>query len=258
MDAHTLERLEFGKVLDRIAAGAMLSLGAAAARALAPTTDLELIRTRSERMAEGAAILAAGHDFAVERFEDPAAIFDRAAVEDSALTPAELQTVAAVLRNAEDLQKVFKHLRDTAPTLAKLSYDLVPDTDLLTDIARTIEPDGTVADDASPDLRRIRRALEALQDRIRTRLQALVQSSDIQKYLTGDFVTQRNGRNVIPVLATESGQIPGIIHDRSDTGHTVFIEPQFVVVMGNELRGLAADEQREVRRILRELTRRVR
>jgi len=65
MDSHTLERLEFGKVLDRIAAGAMLSLGAAAVRALRPTTDLELVRTRSDRIAEGAAILGAGHDFAV-------------------------------------------------------------------------------------------------------------------------------------------------------------------------------------------------
>jgi len=258
MDAHTLERLEFGKVLDRIAGGAVLSLGAAAARALAPTTDPELVRTRAERMAEGAATLDAGHDFPVERFEDPAETFDRAAVEDSALAPAELQTVAAILRNAEDLQKLFKRLRDTAPSLAKLSYDLVPNTDLLADISRTIEPDGTVADDASPELRRLRRALEELQGRIRARLEALLQNADVQKYLTDAYVTQRNGRNVIPVLATESGRIPGIIHDRSDTGHTVFIEPQFVVTMGNELRGLAADEEREVQRILRELTRRVR
>jgi DNA mismatch repair protein MutS2 len=258
MDSHTLERLEFAKVLERIAAGCMLSLGAAAARAIMPTTDLELIRTRSGRLAEGARILSAGHDFGVERFEDPAPIFDRAAVEGSALMPAELQTVAAVLRNADDLQKSFKRIRDTAPTLAKLSSDLVPNNELLEDINRTIEPDGTVSDDASPDLRRIRRAMEELQARIRARLEALIQNADVRKYLTDDYVTQRNGRNVIPVLAAQSGQVPGIIHDRSDTGHTVFIEPQFVVVMGNELRSLAADEQREVQRILRELTDRVR
>jgi DNA mismatch repair protein MutS2 len=258
MDAHTLERLEFGKVLDRIAAGAMLSLGAAAARAVVPATDLELIRTRSDRMAEGAALLDAGHDFLVERFEDPAEIFDRAAVEDSALAPAELQTVAAILRNADDLQKVFKRMRDTAPMLTKLSFDLAPNAELLADIDRTIEPDGTVADNASPELRRLRRALENLQARIQARLEALIQNADVQKYLADNFIAQRNGRNVIPVLATEAGRIPGIIHDRSDTGHTVFLEPQFVVVMGNELRGLAADEEREVQRILRELTRRVR
>jgi DNA mismatch repair protein MutS2 len=254
MDAHTLERLEYGKVLDRIAAGAMLSLGGAAARALRPTTDLELVRTRSERMAEGAAILSAGHDFAVERFEDPAAIFDRAAIEGSALAPAELQTVAAVLRNAEDLQKTFKRLRETAPVLAKLSWDLAPNNDLLAAINRAIQPDGTVADDASPDLRRIRRALGELQDRIRLRLEALVRNAEVRKYLTDDYITQRNGRYVVPVVATQVGQVPGIIHDRSDTGHTIFVEPQFVVTMGNELRSLAADEQREVQRILRELT----
>ena len=117
MDQHTLERLEFGKVLERIAAGAMLAMGAAAVRALAPTGDLNVIRTRSDRTGEGAAVLQHGEDFAVERFEDPQNLLDRAAIEDSALAPTELQTVAAILRNARDLQKVFKRLRETAPTL---------------------------------------------------------------------------------------------------------------------------------------------
>ncbi|MBE3070316.1 MAG: Smr/MutS family protein, partial [Planctomycetes bacterium] len=102
------------------------------------------------------------------------------------------------------------------------------------------------------------RAIAALEQRLRVRLEALLASANLQPYLTGDYVTQRNGRNVVPVLATQSGQLPGIIHDRSDTGHTVFIEPQFVVEMGNELRGLAADEEREIQRILRALTARVR
>ena len=82
MDAHTLERLEFGKVLDRIAAGCMLPLGAAAVRALSPLTDAEGIRTRADRIGEALAILDQGHDFAVERFEDPGPIFERAAIED--------------------------------------------------------------------------------------------------------------------------------------------------------------------------------
>jgi len=258
MDAHTLERLEFGKVLDRIAAGAMLSLGAAAARALRPATDLESVRTRSERIAEGVAILEGGHDFAVERFEDPDGLLTRAAIVGAALAPAEFQTVAAILRSAQDLQKTFKRLRDSAPSLTKLSFDMAPNPDLLAAIEKTIQPDGTVADDASPELQRIRREIRQLQDRIRLRLEALIQNADLKPYLTGDYVTQRSGRNVIPVLATQMGQIPGIIHDRSDTGHTVFIEPQFVVAMGNKLRTLASDEEREVQRILRELTDRVR
>jgi len=258
MEAHTLERLEYGKVLDRIAVGTMLALGGAAVRAMQPTTDLEAIRTRSERIDEGAAILRGGHDFGVERFEDPAALFDRAAITDSALMPAELQTVAAILRNADEFQKLFKRMREASPRLLKLAADMAPNPELLEAINRTILPDGTVSDDASPDLRRIRRAMDAVQGRIRTRLEALLQNADIQKIMTGDYITQRNGRNVIPVAAASSGQVPGIIHDRSDTGHTVFIEPQFVVDMGNELRSLEADEEREVQRILRELTARVR
>ncbi|MBM4017340.1 MAG: endonuclease MutS2 [Planctomycetes bacterium] len=258
MDAHTLERLEFGKVLDRIAAGCMLGLGAAAARALVPLTDREAIRTRADRIGEAMAILAAGHDFSVERFEDPAALFDRAAIEDSALAPAELGTVAAVLRNARDLQRTFKRLRGEAPSLWKLSMDLAPEPDLLAAIEKALAPDGTVADDASGDLSRIRREVRELQDRIRRRLERLLQNAQVKPLLTGDYVTLRNGRYVIPVLAAQSGEVPGIIHDRSDTGHTAFIEPQFAVQAGNELRSLASDEEREVQRILRELTRGVR
>jgi DNA mismatch repair protein MutS2 len=258
MDAHTLERLEFGKVLDRIATGAMLPLGVAAVRAMQPSTDLEAIRTLSERIAEGAAILASGHDFGVERFEDPSTLFDRAAIQGAALLPAEFQTVAAILRNADAFPKLFKRMREEAPRLTKLAADMAPNASLLESIERTILPDGSVADDASPELRRIRRAMEAVQGRIRIRLEALLTNADVQKSLTGDYVTVRNGRNVIPVVSTAAGVIPGIIHDRSDTGHTVFIEPQFVVEMGNELRSLAADEQSEILRILRELTTRVR
>lgn len=258
MDTHTLERLEFAKVLDRMAAGAMLAMAAAAVRALRPTTDLETIRTRAERTAEGAALIAAGHDFPLERFDDPAVLLDRAGIEGAALLPTELQTVASILRNARDLQNAFKRTRDDAPALAKLSFDLAPHPVLLEAIDTSIEPDGRVADAASSELRRIRREMETLENRIRQRLEAIINSSDAQKYLTGDYVTLRSGRTVIPVVATEAGRFPGIIHDRSDTGHTVFVEPQFVVEMGNQLRSLAADEEREILRILRALTAQVR
>ena len=258
MDAHTLERLEFEKVLERIAGLAVLSLGADGVRALRPTEDLDRVRTLSERIAQGMAVLGQGHDFSVERFENPTALLDRAHIEGMALAPAELQTVAAILRNARDLQKVFKRLGDLSPALVKLSFDLVPQPDLLQAIETAILPDGTVSDDASADLKRIRREMATLEHRIRSRLEALLQNADIQPFLTGDYVTQRNGRNVVPLASTQAGQVPGIIHDRSDTGHTVFVEPQFVVAMGNELRSLAADEEREIQRILRELTARVR
>ena len=258
MNAHTLERLEFAKVLDRIAALAMLSLGADAARALQPETDLEIIKTRSERIAEGAALLASGHDFPVERFDDPTDLLQRAAIEDAMLSGPELRTVATILRNAEDFQKAFKRLRDTGPSLWKLVFDLDAEPDLRREIEGSIEPDGSVADHASAELARIRGEMRRLEDRIRARLEAMLRSTDLKPYLTGDYVTQRSNRNVIPVSAVQAGQVPGIIHDRSDSGATVFVEPEAVVVMGNDLRSLAADEQREVRRILRDLTARVR
>jgi DNA mismatch repair protein MutS2 len=258
MDPHTLERLEFGKVLDRIAGGCMLPLGAAAARAIVPLTDPERIRTRAGRIAEAMTVLATGNDFAPERFEDPQPLLERAAIEDSVLSAAELQTVAIILRSARDLQRTFKRLHEAAPGLWKLAMDLAPAPDLLEAIERAIQPDGTVADNASDDLRRIRGEIRNLQERVRHRLETLLQKTDMKPYLTGDYITQRSGRYVIPVLATQAGEVPGIIHDRSDTGYTAFVEPQFVVAAGNDLRSLESDEQREVQRILRELTRGVR
>jgi len=258
MDPHTLERLEFGKVLDRIAAGCMLPLGAAAARAIVPLTDPERIRTRADRITEATTVLATGNDFGVDRFEDPQPLIERAAIEDSVLVPAEFQTVAAILRNARDLQRTFKRLHETAPSLWKLSADLAPQPDLLEAIEKAIQPDGTVADEASGELQRIRREVRDLQERVRHRIEALLQKADMKPFLTGDYITQRSGRYVIPVLATQVGEVPGIIHDRSDTGFTAFVEPQFVVNAGNQLRSLTSDEQREVQRILRELTRGVR
>jgi DNA mismatch repair protein MutS2 len=258
MDPHTLERLEFGKVLDRIAGGCMLPLGAAAVRAIVPLADPERIRTRADRIAEAMAVLASGNDFPVERFEDPQALLERAAIEDSALAPAELLTVSIILRSARDLQRTFKHLHEAAPSLWKLSMDLAPAPDLLEAIERAIQPDGTVADDASDELRRIRREVRDLQERVRRRLETLLQKADMKPFLTGDYITQRSGRYVIPVLATQAGEVPGIIHDRSDTGYTAFVEPQFAVAAGNQLRSLESDEQRELQRILRDLTRGVR
>jgi DNA mismatch repair protein MutS2 len=258
MDAHTLERLEFGKVLERIAARARLGLGAEAARRLRPAPDAAAVETRSARIRDAMAVLDAGGAFGVEPFEDPADLLARAGVEDAALSPADLQTVATILRNARDIQKTFKGMRGAATALVKLAADLAPEPALLKAIEEAIEPDGTVADGASADLARIRRAMRDVQERVRDRLERMVREADLKPFLTGDYVTLRSGRYVIPVQAVQAGEIPGIIHDRSDSGATVFVEPQQIVALGNELRSLAADEQREVQRILRALTARVR
>jgi len=258
MDDHTLERLEFGKVLERIAGRARLGLGADAARRLRPAPDAAAVETQSARIGDAMAALDRDLAFAVEPFEDPADPLARAAIEDAALAPADLQTVATILRNARDLQKTFHGAREAAPSLWKLAADLAPEPALLRAIEEAIEPDGTVADGASADLARIRRAMRDVQERVRLRLEKMVQQADLKPFLTGDYVTLRSGRYVIPVQAVQAGEIPGIIHDRSDSGATVFVEPQQIVVLGNELRSLAADEQREVQRILRALTARVR
>ncbi|HUU31261.1 MAG TPA: endonuclease MutS2, partial [Phycisphaerae bacterium] len=203
MDAHTLERLEFGKVLERIAARARLGLGAAAAQGLRPMPGAAGVETRARRIGDAMGALDRDLAFGVEPFEDPADLLARAAIEDAALAPADLQTVATILRNARDLQKTFHGAREAAPSLWKLAADLAPEPALLKAIEEAIEPDGTVADRASPDLARIRRAMRDVQERVRLRLEKMVQQADLKPFLTGDYVTLRSGRYVIPVQAVQ-------------------------------------------------------
>ena len=177
MDAHTLERLEFGKVLERIAARARLGLGAEAVRRLRPAPDAAGVETRSARIRDAMAALDRDLAFGVEPFEDPADLLARAGIADAALAPADLQTVATILRNARDIQKTFKGRRGAATALVKLAADLAPEPALLKAIEEAIEPDGTVADRASPDLARIRRAMRDVQERVRDRLERMVRES---------------------------------------------------------------------------------
>src|SRR5690554_1149156 len=190
-------------------------------------------------------------------------IFDlRAAAEGArrgkVLSPEELLATGATLRAARLLRKSLgEEAEERAPVLSALAAGLTTFPQLEAALTKAIGPDGEVRDEASPVLRSLRRQAQTLQNSIRERLDALTRSGETQKYLQEALVTIRNGRYVLPVKQEFRQYIPGIVHDQSASGATLFIEPMAVVELNNKLRRVEAEIQEEIERILTELSRRV-
>lgn len=168
----------------------------------------------------------------------------------------EIEGIAAVTGNlavARDARDYFTKRREKYPLLDAIVSRIVPHEDIETRVRRTILPDLTIADDATPALRSIRRSL----DQARTELRGVVEralSSLSDEVVSERVVTIRNGRFVIPVRDSMKGRVAGAVHDRSQTGRTLFIEPIVSIEGNNRVRELELAEEEEIDRILRDLT----
>ena len=130
---------------------------------------------------------------------------------------------------------------------------LVPVSILSTEIRRCIPAEDEISDDASPELKRIRRAMGQINDKVHATLSSMVNGS-LRTYLQDPIITMRGDRYCIPVKAEYRGQVPGMIHDQSSTGSTLFIEPMAVVKLNNDLKELYGKEQEEIQVILARLS----
>ncbi|PZN08046.1 MAG: endonuclease MutS2 [Bacillota bacterium] len=256
MDLRSLDRLEYGKILERLAAQASFSLGAERCRALEPLTDPDAVRQRQAETEEAARLLEREGEVPLGGLADIRRSLQRAA-KGGTLAPDELLAVAATARGARRLRAFLLNRENACPRLAARAARLVPQPELEEAVAAAIGDDGRVRDEASPRLASLRRRLADLEAAIRQRLEAMVRSPQWAAALQEPLVTQRRGRFVLPVKAEARAQVPGVVHDQSASGATLFIEPMAVVELGNRLREAEAEEQEEVERILAELTRRV-
>jgi DNA mismatch repair protein MutS2 len=165
-----------------------------------------------------------------------------------------LLDVMSTLLGGKALRRVILAEQEQYPVLAAIAGRIEECPKLVAEIGRCINDRGEVVDSASPALSRIRRELSVAHDRLFERLNKLLASSSNARYLQDALVTQRGGRYVIPLKAEFKGRIPGIVHDQSASGATLFIEPLAVVDLGNQWRQLQLDEQREIERILNALS----
>lgn len=172
------------------------------------------------------------------------------------MTPTELLDVAALLSIARRLSDYFfgdRREGDVGEGLREIFGRLVSDRPLEVKITKAILAEDMIADEASPELADIRRRIRAENNRIKDNLQRYV-SGAFGKYLQENIVTLRNGRYVVPVKAEYKNEIKGLVHDTSASGATLFIEPLAVVDSNNELKALEKREEREIERILAELS----
>lgn len=258
MDTHTLTVLEFDKIRRLIRRCLATPIGAQRVDALEPIADRAELDHRRTRLREMRQLLESSSGLPLDGARSIRSFLETARIEGSIL---EAPALLDILTTCEASGKVRRSVLASdrrIPEIREMVIALEPEQPLQNAISESIASDGTIKDSASKALLRIRKELSALRTHITERVQQILKRRSVQDVLQENFYTQCDGRYVIPIQAQHKSRFRGIIHDRSDTGATVFIEPSEIVPLGNKLRELEVEERRECNRILRALTGRVR
>ncbi len=256
MDNKYLTTLEFPRILEQLAEHTSFSASRDLALSLRPSADVDIVRSRIQETTEAKALLATRTDVGVRGARDVRHTVQRATL-GAVLQPSELLEVRGTLVSARYLANLLTRLGAEYALLAEKAGELQPLSEISEEIERCLDEEGRVLDRASPTLAQIRREGQIARERLVERLRRLVTSSENARFLQEPIVTERGGRYVVPLKVDYKGRIPGIIHDQSSSGATLFIEPLETVELNNHWRQLQLDEQREIERILMELSGRV-
>jgi DNA mismatch repair protein MutS2 len=254
---HALRVIEFPRVLELVAARATSTIGADRIRRLEPITDAQLLEAEHARVAAIRALIEGERPWHPEPLPDLFAALARLRVEGVVWNGAELLGAGQLLRSSRRTRDALGDERRPAlarAVLAALVGRLFAAKPLEDSIDRTIQEDGTVRDDASPTLRRVRRELRAAEGDLVRLLERAMERLEPHHRVADMSVTVRDGRYVIPVRREGRASVGGIVHGVSATGATLFVEPPAAVEFGNRIRELEAEEREEVERVLRELT----
>jgi DNA mismatch repair protein MutS2 len=248
-----LTAIEFPAALEQVSEYAVTPQGAARVRGLRPRGDRWWIESELARVTAFAGRLAEQDDVEPVPFPDVTEPLARLHLEGSVLSGQELAAVQVVLAAARVVGAKLRRAAKLAPPVGTLAAATLPG-DLEAALARALDPDGRVKDEASKDLARLRRELVEVRRHIVATLEKLLGGVDARLRPADAAVTVRNGRYVIPVRRDARTRLGGIVHDESGTHATLFVEPAETIELGNRLREVEAVEAREVQRVLRELT----
>ncbi len=254
MNAKVLRVLEYDKILRLLEGKATSDPGRQLCRELTPMTDPEEIEQAQTETADALTRMfrKGSLNFGSNK---PLGMSLRSLEIGSALSVEELLRIAGLLENTARVKNYGSAEREDSPTdsLTEDFNNLEPLTSLAREIRRCIPSEEEIADDASPNLKRIRRSITLTGERIHSQLNNMVNGSS-RSYLQDAVITTRDGRYCIPVKSEYKNQVPGMIHDQSATGSTYFIEPAAVVELNNQLRELEIEEQKEIAVILASLS----
>jgi DNA mismatch repair protein MutS2 len=255
--------LEWDRFLELLAGYSSSRIGKAWVLALNPSTDLEWLERQHSLVAEMRLILGQGVSLALASLFDPTDLLDQSRIEGAALEPAGIRDLLALMDDISGWQSLIRTPPQaldgklpelTALTAPLLGTDLRP---LVESLREKVLPDGTLADNASPDLRRIRRDIERqqriIQDSLRAALRRLSEGGSTQD----DLITIRGDRFVIPVKAELKRRVQGVVHGASSSGQTVYVEPLETIEQNNELVRLLEEELSEIHRIFLMMTRQI-
>jgi DNA mismatch repair protein MutS2 len=245
-DERSLVRLEWGALLDILIEACAFAPSRALATGLRPTDGGGSLPTLRALGREIAALRRDGGDPHIGGASDLEPAAERGA-KGGTLDGSALFAISETLRVVE---RVSSDLAGSGPTLSSLGAALAPLRPLRSSIERAIAPDGSILDAASPLLGGLRALHRTSLERLRTRLETLAHAKNYSPYLQEPIVTVRNGRYVLPVRSEWKSRVPGIVHDASATGQTVWIEPLEVVDLGNAVRESEAAVTTEEARIL--------
>lgn len=254
MTPRTLRVLGWPAIVERLAGLCASPLGRERALALAPSPWHDEVARRQQETSEARRLAETAGGLPVRGIHDVREAVHRAAL-GGALTVRDLLAVRDTLAAARVLRGFLAGHREEAPALAEAAEGIAVLAGLEAAIGGAIGDDGSVLDGASPELARLRRERRAGEARLRERLEQVIRTPAMHRMLRDPLVTIRDGRYVVPVRAEFRDQFPGVAHDQSASGMTVFMEPLAVVPLGNRLRELAAREEQEVARILGQLSR---
>jgi DNA mismatch repair protein MutS2 len=250
MNKKVLHVLEYDKIMERLTEKATSDQGRKLTSSLVPMTDLEAINQAQTETADALGYLFRKGSTSFGGNKDLGMCIKSLEI-GSVLSIPELLRIAAFLENVSRIKSYGRKEREDVPADSLDVYfeSLEPLTLLSNEIRRCILSEEEIADDASPNLKRIRRSMTITNDRIHSHLASMINGS-CRTYLQDAVITMRNNRYCIPVKSEYKGQVQGMVHDQSSTGSTFFIEPAAVVSLNNELRELELEEQKEIAVIL--------
>lgn len=254
MNQKALNSLEYYKIIEQLVEKASSPMGKELCRNLLPSTDIYEIRRMQTQTRDALTRLFQKGNISFGSVKDIRGSLKRLEI-GSSLGISELLSVAGLLENTNRVKAYSRNERgdSLSDSLDGMFSSLEPLTPLSSEIRRCILSQDEISDDASSGLMRVRRGMKIANDRIHTQLASLVNGS-ARNYLQDSVITMRNGRYCIPVKAEYKGQIPGMIHDQSSTGSTLFIEPMAIVKLNNDIRELELREQKEIEAILADLS----
>lgn len=254
LDEHTLSVLEFSKIKNQLKEKISTATGELIVENITPKIDLQQIINTQRETTEMREIISYDGTPPFSRLEDIGSELKRSAIIGSILDAKKVVKILKVLKTSRLIKNFLLKTKEKYPLIRERAEKIRTFSELEKEIIQCIDEDGVVLDQASPELRKIRRDIIRKEQTLKNKLETIIRSSRFAAIIQEPLITVRQNRYVIPVKQEKKAKFPGIVHDKSDSGATLFIEPFVVVELNNLLRQLIKDEEQEILKILQRIT----